>query len=403
MSKPKNFAPPLFLEFFCLTLLVVTIPIIGIFRHGSFLIPLLFALAPLLYYKNISEIKARAISYLKCPIALTLWSFAGLCLTSTIWSVLPQQTFKVSFQFIALIALSVWLYATVEFYQKFSSQIFKILIGAFFIGSILILSGHYDMPNWRSLLGMHHRVLKPNMELLSILAIPLCFYIYHHQKKLTALALGILTLYLCYVFDIRASFYGLIIGFLSMAFWYYYPRLAFWITSSGLTVYTFSLPFFFKSFDYQPYVKDMVMRNGSSFLHRIITWKFAATKTFEKFWLGWGGMSSKGFPEITVVNVLEGHEPWNALPAHTHNIFVQAWLELGFSGNLLLLCFFIITAYTISKNPNQNQRTALGVLLASVVPMLSLSHSLWHTWWTSWIGFCGFLCLMLSNQKSHKL
>lgn len=380
-------------------LFFVALVVLSLLRHGSFLIPILFCGFGLMQLKSFKTFKVSLISNAQNRIWYTCGTFAFLCLISTAWSVLPLQTFTSSLQFLGLLCFYLLLFSLVPQFQALKSDWWQKLIVVFIIAGVSIWFAEKNIFNIRQLLGMHNRVFKPNVELLSLLAIPLGFYIYQTYARIFAILFASFALYLCVVSDIRASFYGLILGALSIPFWRYRAKLASLIAILGLIVYATMLPIAAYLFNYEPYTQFFVEHHGMSFLHRIIIWKFAAEKALEKIYLGWGAMTSKNFPEVSRIIPYEGSSSWPTLPSHPHNIFMQVWLELGGMGIGILLTFFALCIIGIRNIQSNMKRTAMGMLLSAVMPMLSLSHSLWHTWWISWIVFTGFLCLLLPEKK----
>lgn len=380
-------------------LFFVALVVLSLLRHGSFLIPILFCGFGLMQLKSFKELQVSLISSAQNRIWYTCAAFALLCLISTVWSVLPLQTFTSSLQFLGLLCFYLLLFSLVPQFQALRTDWWKQLIVVFLLAGVSIWLAEKDIFNIRKLLGMHNRVFKPNVELLSLLAIPLGFYIYQTYARIFAILFGSFALYLCVASDIRASFYGLILGALSIPFWRYRPKLASIIASAGMTVYATILPITAYLFNYEPYTHWFVEHHGMSFLHRIIIWKFAAEKAWEKIYLGWGAMTSKNFPEVSRIIPYEGSSSWPTLPSHPHNIFMQVWLELGGVGMGVLLTFLVFCFISLHRIQSHNKRTSMGVLLSAVMPMLSLSHSLWHTWWITWIVYTGFLCLLLPEKK----
>lgn len=133
----------------------------------------------------------------------------------------------------------------------------------------------------------------------------------------------------------------------------------------------------------------------SSFRHRMMIWSASA----EWFWqhpifgLGIGGARkvnlNKGLgisaPGIT-------SEPLNW---HAHNIFVQAWLETGAIGGVLLCVFGIVLLRAIIRLPDEVRAYGIATFVSIFVIGLA-GFSLWAAWYLAGYGLAALCIVMIA-------
>jgi O-antigen ligase len=122
-------------------------------------------------------------------------------------------------------------------------------------------------------------------------------------------------------------------------------------------------------------------------LHRLIMWEFAARRIAEKPIAGWGLGASRAIPggDQVVPRAEErylGQEKY--LTIHPHNWAIQAWLELGFPGALLLAALAWLTmTQTATRFHNRTARASAAAAAATALVFTMASWSLWQAWWIS--------------------
>lgn len=134
---------------------------------------------------------------------------------------------------------------------------------------------------------------------------------------------------------------------------------------------------------------DVLARASSflpnSLLHRTEIWRFVAGRAWERPFLGWGLDASRELPggdADVVVWIHQGNNgissfPSQILPLHPHDFLLQAWLELGFVGAVLVAGLMATLLYAARRSP-----PALAALAAALV-VASASFSLWQSWWVA--------------------
>lgn len=153
-----------------------------------------------------------------------------------------------------------------------------------------------------------------------------------------------------------------------------------------------------------PFIFHWMMRTGlamqihdrvpRSWAHRIEIWTYAVERSLEKPWWGWGYEATRQFKPI--------------IPLHPHNMSLQAWLELGAPGLLLLaalwfsIFWFMTPKYAATDvpvakndfvelsaaNPNNDQlvsaaQQARPYMIAAATAYFTLnvlSYGMWKAW-----------------------
>lgn len=86
------------------------------------------------------------------------------------------------------------------------------------------------------------------------------------------------------------------------------------------------------------------------------------------------------------------------LPSHPHDHIMQVWLELGGVGALILAVLHFMLFRAIAQL--ESRRATAWAMLFSITSfvILSLSHSIWHKWWMTWLGVAGVLMVVVLKR-----
>ncbi|NCP61824.1 MAG: O-antigen ligase family protein [Alphaproteobacteria bacterium] len=332
---------------------------------------------------------------------LVLWSFF-----SSAWSIKPLQSFKASLSQTATLFLIAVLFTHLHSLSRRSfSWAMQVLTGLVFLSIFLLfLQIPLFFKTFKVLLGYGWSTLKPNSALLLVVAIPLAAYRHLHlRQKGIALLLVLFSILLAYQVDYQAGVFGLIIAGIAAGLGY---RFSYFIPMFSAYLSAFlclSLPFIFHFLVPALDLKALWFTSGlSSFAHRLYIWDFITKQIWEKAFLGWGASTSRGFP----TDGLTTFEGSDILPSHPHNHIMQLWLELGGVGALILAVLHFMLFRSIAKLESR-QATAWAMLFSVMsFVILSLSHSIWHKWWMTWLGAAGVLMAVVlkrAQKISHDL
>ena len=116
--------------------------------------------------------------------------------------------------------------------------------------------------------------------------------------------------------------------------------------------------------------------------HRLEVWNFAAERIARQPIFGFGLDSSRAMPNEGNVSKFES---WTdkVIPLHTHNFFLQIWLELGAIGAALAFAALVALLRATRGADDASQRFILAAFMCNLAIATVTSFSMWQTWWTS--------------------
>ena len=327
---------------------------------------------------------------------LLLWSFFSLS-----WSIRPMQSFKASLsQSATLFLVAVLFIHFRSFSQGSFSWMIKLLTGLIILSALLLfLQTPLFFETFKAILGFGWSPLKTNVALLLTLSIPLAAYWHlNHEQKVVPLLLFLFSSVLAYQVEYQAGAFGLAIAAvaagLGYRFSYFIPMISAYLSA----FLCLSLPFIFHYLTPLLDLKALWFTSGlSSLAHRFYIWDFITKHIFEKVFLGWGAAASRGFP-TKGLTTFEGSD---ILPSHPHNHIMQIWLELGGVGALFLAILHFMLFRSIARLESRLATAwAMFFTVASFV-ILSLSHSIWHKWWITWLGASAVLMVVVIKRAQE--
>lgn len=335
---------------------------------------------------------------LKHPGFLILYALLGWALFSSFWSLNPLQSIKATLsQGMTLILVAVFFTHFRAFDHKAFAFMVKILTGLVLISAVLLL---IQMPpffdTFKNTLGYGWSTLKPNVALVLTLSLPLAAYWHlHHRKKMIPLVLGLTAVLLVHQTSYQAGLVGLMVAGiaagLSYRFSYFIP-----LASAYLSAFLcLTLPLIFSYIIPLMDLKALwLTKNMSSLAHRFYIWDFLLKFIGEKPLFGWGAEAARGFP-TGGLKVFDGTD---ILPSHPHDHIMQVWLELGGVGALILAVLHFMLFRAIAQL--ESRRATAWAMLFSITSfvILSLSHSIWHKWWMTWLGVAGVLMVVVLKR-----
>ena len=138
-------------------------------------------------------------------------------------------------------------------------------------------------------------------------------------------------------------------------------------------------------------LQDAAWLQGSA-RHRINIWNFTAEKMLESPFVGIGAdMTYVLGPEIENATPNFGSEPLQkTLSIHSHNIFMQTWLELGVVGAALLTLAGLSVLGALGSLPPVLQPYAYATF-ASAAGMAASSYGMWQVWFMAAFALCAVL------------
>ncbi len=108
--------------------------------------------------------------------------------------------------------------------------------------------------------------------------------------------------------------------------------------------------------------------------YRVQIWWFVSERIYEKPLWGWGFDAARRMPDFGVDPY--GDKP-HVIPTHPHQAFLQAWLELGIPGALLLCAWFALAWKRLAGLARCTCAAALG-LTGGLMAVAATAFGLWQ-------------------------
>ena len=202
------------------------------------------------------------------------------------------------------------------------------------------------------------------------------------SKRIHALMLYILVLYLLSISDSLASFLGFGIGGVIFILARLIKPIFFKLIAISLITGSLLFPVIAKQIEPQ-YLSEKYLTTQPSAAHRLFILHFVANKIIEKTILGYGFASSK-YIEVNDSEMIDYKgEKWHPLPLHPHNNILQITLELGIIGLILFLSLTYKYLKQIDKIKNNNFRSASYACFINYYIIGMISYNIWQIWWIS--------------------
>jgi len=125
---------------------------------------------------------------------------------------------------------------------------------------------------------------------------------------------------------------------------------------------------------------------------RLDIWRVVAKFALERPFTGWGADALRRMENIFSPQEAFMTAAGKTAAFHPHNFALQAWLDLGIAGALLVIALILLGFFTISKLPRPLAATGSAMLVAILIAG-SLSPGLWQGWWlgTMVLAVCQFV------------
>ncbi len=122
---------------------------------------------------------------------------------------------------------------------------------------------------------------------------------------------------------------------------------------------------------------DWVQRSGRE---RIVIWADIAERTFESPIIGVGARSTNALNARGTASLTQSNDKkqWT-IGRHPHNVYLQAWYELGAIGAILLGIAGLVAFTQLWQFPPQTWPFALAALTSTALE-LALCWDIWQRW-----------------------
>jgi O-antigen ligase len=147
-----------------------------------------------------------------------------------------------------------------------------------------------------------------------------------------------------------------------------------------------------------------------SWLNRLRIWSYAANKSAQKPFLGWGLNSSRHatFHEVDIWHVKNPSNPrinhtyrTPSISLHPHNVTLQIWLELGAMGALIFAAVVASLGRVLrGAYLSHPLRRVLATIFAITFVFAHLSYGFWQSWWFAGLGFVFIWGALIQKDES---
>lgn len=197
-----------------------------------------------------------------------------------------------------------------------------------------------------------------------------------------------------------SPFLAIIAGATVFALAWFLPRVAMGILMLTIAASLVMIPFIA---DLTPIVTDLIRALGFSefsLLHRMAIWQFASERILAQPLIGWGLDASRSVGAGQIVSVADapniGSRTVDVLPLHPHNALLQAWLELGIIGALMVAGLFVGAVTAIWRGTSGKlERSAACAALTAAFVNAELSFGIWQGWWLSCLALLAVILTAL--------
>jgi O-antigen ligase len=198
------------------------------------------------------------------------------------------------------------------------------------------------------------------------------------SRRLALIALFIVVAFVpIFISDRESSQFALIASVLFFAFAWLWktlaPRLLAIVWCLGFVL---ALPVAFAAYDSGGHLAEWLPPSARA---RIIIWEYTAERVMESPWLGIGAGSTEAVKRNAHFEQPDGYVYPRGTGPHAHNVFMQAWYELGVVGVLLLAFLGAALALRIPRLPDRAQPFACAAF-AAFATSVTFAWSIWQSW-----------------------
>ena len=143
------------------------------------------------------------------------------------------------------------------------------------------------------------------------------------------------------------------------------------------------LPLSFFAYENQLQVAPWLSKSAR---HRVIIWEYTAERVFDRPWFGIGAASTPVLrKQHTAPEQPEGFVVPRSTGSHAHNLFLQAWYELGVVGVMMIAFAGVILVLGTTRLPTRTQPFAIAMIAALFFTM-TFAWSMWQAWLLCAVG-----------------
>lgn len=376
------------------------VPVAALAPHG---------LAPLLIISALALVVAppdrRALrSAWRTPLALLFAAVVVVGAASALWAIKPEEALVRAAKLAGLfVAVVVFVTGTRSLEPRQARRVESALVGGLAVGlALLVLEAITDgalSQLGRTLLGDDRPWslvrLSRGVGTAAVLLWPALLILWRRGRRGAALAVGLVAVVAVFGSASLAARIALVAG-AGMA------ALVLLAGPRATTAFTFVLvvgitvaPLLPATVLTPERINAALPAIKESGLHRGYIWQFSSRRIAEKPLAGWGLDASRYIPggdRRVPQSLRELPEEYRLMSLHPHNWPLQAWLELGAPGAVLLAALAIVVRAAIRRLADDRTTGAMAAAaFVSATVFALLSWGLWQSWWIAGLGMAGGL------------
>lgn len=341
--------------------------------------------------------------------ALVIWGAA-----SSLWSIVPERSLSQALVLLLFAAgATVLLSTALNLDEPGRKSLEKFLMVGFVIGLLFVLfelatsglahaalNGFLAADGTELTRAMNLFELNRASSVISITAWVAIIPVWRRFGWIGAVILVLVSGFAVSQLQPGSPFLAICAGAAMFALAWFFPRLAMVTLLVTIAVALLMIPFIP---ELRPILTDLIRSLGLSEFslnHRMAIWQFASEQSIARPFAGWGLDASRLIGEGQIATVDDapnvGFRNVDILPLHPHNALLQAWLELGVLGALILAALFTTVVLAIRRCVRgQLERAAAYAAFTAAFITAELSFGIWQGWWLSLLALLAILLTAL--------
>jgi O-antigen ligase len=229
---------------------------------------------------------------------------------------------------------------------------------------------------------------------VAIVLLPVAALLVGTRRALLAIVIGATMGATVYLLDATGAKTAVTIAVPVAALTYFSPRVTSRLIGALSIIAILTAPLTLPSLAHRPGLFAAVDAFKESAGHRLLIWHFTGERIAERPFFGWGLDASRAVPGGDV----EARPGEKFLPLHPHDWALQAWLELGAPGALLLALFvgWLWLCLAGAPWPRLYRASAAGSLTV-VSGIAGAGWGIWQEWWLGTLALALFAILVMAR------
>lgn len=240
---------------------------------------------------------------------------------------------------------------------------------------------------------------------LAVIMWPAIIWLWQKKSRFGSLIFWLINIFILWSLDNETAFFSAAVASILAVFVWVSPRKLVKIFSLLLFMIIATAPMLpLTVLSPEKWLEFSCNYTSPSFLHRLYIWQFATKKIIEKPFIGWGLNTARIMPGGH--DVIEIKPPCSknrttgeSLPLHTHNAFLQIWLELGGIGAVIAAGILVVVNLAI-RSASRAVAAFSQAQFISAVLISGLSFGAWQSWWLSLLWLSALVTTSIRDENA---